>query len=82
MVTASNRISGGAPNGMPTCPSCPYLRHDKKHPGWGWCDHPDNRVQDKGWVNGFTPSQSPTGSCELHPERRMTATPAKGESNG
>jgi hypothetical protein len=72
-VDDTGRISGGATAGTPTCPSCPHLLKDKRHPGWGWCDAPQNRamnrVTDKGWVNGFMPSQSPSGSCNLHPER-------------
>jgi hypothetical protein len=68
-VNSTERISGGASSGTPTCSTCPHLDKDKSNPGWGWCNAPQNRVMDKGWVNGFTPSQSPSGSCELHPER-------------
>lgn len=68
MSGAADRISGGS-RGVPLCPSCAHLIADKAHPGWGWCGHPSNRVEDPGWVNGFTPSQSPTGSCGLHPLR-------------
>lgn len=67
----TERISGGAPSGMPTCPTCPHLAKDKGHPGWGWCTELQNRVVTDGWVNGFTPSQSPSGSCNLHPERAV-----------
>lgn len=69
----TDRISGGAGDSTPKCPSCPFVKPDQKHPGWGWCDHPRNRVYDGGWPNGFTPSQSPSGSCELHPERAAAA---------
>jgi hypothetical protein len=76
----TERISGGASAGTPTCPSCPHLLKDKAHPGWGWCGAPQNRVNAPGWVNGFTPSQSPSGSCNLHPQRAahdIKANPAK-----
>lgn len=72
----TERISGGAPAGTPTCPNCPHLLKDKKYPGWGWCNAQENRVMDKGWVNGFAPSQSPSGSCNLHPERTSGVTVA------
>jgi hypothetical protein len=73
----TDRISGGAATYTPTCPSCPYLNRDARHPGWGWCNAPQNRVFTEGWPNGFTPSQSPTGTCNLHPQRREGA-----DSNG
>ena len=67
--TPNGRVSGGAGPGVPTCPTCPFLLKDKQYPGWGWCQHSKNIVHGEGWTNGFTPSQSPDGSCELHPER-------------
>ena len=63
------RISGGAVDGTPVCPTCHYLLPDKNYPGWGWCGNAQNRVFVIDWPNGFTPSQSPDGSCELHPAR-------------
>jgi hypothetical protein len=68
----TNRVSGGAADGTPTCPTCPHLVHDKEYPDWGWCYHPQNRVHAKGWPGGFTPSQSPSGSCDLHPNATAT----------
>ena len=73
LANESNRISGGATAGTPMCPSCPHLRRDHKFNGWGWCGHSDNRVYSNAWPDGFTPSQSPTGSCDLHPERASLA---------
>jgi len=66
-MSNTDRIRGVAPSGAPTCQTCPHLLHDKKHTGWGWCDAPQNRVVSPGWSHGFTPSQSPTGTCKLHP---------------
>lgn len=74
---AAGRVSIGAPSGTPRCPSCEHLTADQKYPGWGWCSHPQNRVYGVGWPNGFTPSQSPTGSCALHPERAVIPTGAR-----
>lgn len=71
----TERISGGASINTPACPTCPHLAHDKAHPGWGWCNAPANRVFSEGWVNGFTPSQSPTGTCNLHPKRIAAKEP-------
>lgn len=73
-ATSSSRISGGAPNGTPMCPTCPFQKGDGKYPGWGWCTHPRNRVYSEGWPNGFTPSQSPSGSCEFHPLRNAVGS--------
>lgn len=65
----NDRISGGANSSMPACPTCAHRVADAAHPGWSWCGHPSNRVYADGWPNGFTPSQSPSGTCSLHPER-------------
>lgn len=65
----SNRISGGAPAHWPMCGTCPSMKHDAQYPGWGWCQHPNNIVPHQGRTVGFTPSQSPTGTCDLHPAR-------------
>lgn len=72
----NDRISGGALRGTPTCPTCPHLNKDDKHTGWGWCAAPQNRVFSASWPQGFTPSQSPSGTCNLHPERAAAALPA------
>jgi hypothetical protein len=68
-MTMTERISGGAGSGYPQCQTCVHRTPDSKHPGWGWCCHPSNRVYADGWPQGFTPSQSPDGTCLLHPVR-------------
>lgn len=64
-----NYVSGGRnPNIELTCgfPVCGYLDQGSNRNG-GWCKHPDNRVPPcSGWPNGFTPSVSSTGGCDLH----------------
>ena len=72
----SNRISNGAPAHWPMCGTCPHMKQDAQYPGWGWCQHPKNMVPHVGREVGFTPSQSPSGSCELHPQRAALKTPA------
>lgn len=76
--TDTGRISMGAVASTPQCPTCTFRAPDSKHPGWGWCSHPSNRVFAKGWPLGFTPSQSPSGTCRLHPA--IAATAATGEA--
>lgn len=66
---STDRISGGRPSHNESCPTCPNLQRDSGHPGWGWCTAPENRVYSAAWPQGFTPSQSPSGSCNLHPAR-------------
>ena len=63
-----NFASGGrSPNWQQTCdyPKCRWLTKGKDRDG-GWCDHPENRIPpSKGWPDGFTPSVSSTGGCDL-----------------
>jgi hypothetical protein len=61
----------------PTCPTCPFLLHDRLYSGWGWCSAPQNRVHTDHWPEGFTPSQSPSGTCNLHPERAKATVGAE-----
>ena len=75
----SKRVSSGALAHWPTCGTCPSLKPDLQYPGWGWCGHPNNIVPHGGRA-GFTPSQSPTGSCELHPARAIEAAHGIGET--
>lgn len=70
---STDRISGGRQSHSESCPTCPHLKHDAAYPGWGWCSRPENRVYAEGWPLGFTPSQSPSGSCNLHPVRAAAA---------
>lgn len=62
-------VSGGRdPNHEPVCSTCVHQQRDRAHPGWGWCQHPNNRVPPSdGWPTGFAPSVSPHGGCNLHP---------------
>jgi hypothetical protein len=79
-VTANTgRISMGAGNSTPQCSTCAHRAPDAQYPGWGWCAHPSNRVFVEGWPLGFTPSQSPSGTCRLHPAIATTA--ATGEAS-
>ena len=70
--TDTGRISMGAGNSTPQCSTCTFRAPDPKYPGWGWCGHPSNRVFVEGWPLGFTPSQSPSGTCRLHPDLAAT----------
>jgi hypothetical protein len=60
----TNLVSTGRnPNLEPVCGTCPHFTHG------GWCSHPTNRVPPmKGWPQGFTPSMSIHGGCDLHPD--------------
>ena len=64
-----NFASGGRnPNWQQTCdyPKCRWLTKSNDRSG-GWCEHPENRVPpSKGWPDGFTPSVSSTGGCDLY----------------
>lgn len=64
----NNRISMGANQSTPCCPTCAH-RIPNGAGGWSHCGHPSNRIYTDGWPNGFTPSMSPSGTCELHPRR-------------
>lgn len=79
MSTPNSRISGGASDSTPKCQTCPHRLADNEYPGWGWCGHPQNRVYADGWVRGFPPSQSPSGTCELHPDRAAIKTATEGQ---
>ena len=70
MSRPNDRISGGAASGTPTCPTCIHRTSNPSNAAWGWCTHPSNRVFAEGWPQGFTPSQSPDGTCTLHPARK------------
>lgn len=76
-MSANNRISMGAGHSTPRCPSCPSFQSSAT--GWGWCQDSRNRVFSDGWPLGFTPSMSPSGTCDLHPER-VAITKAEQES--
>ena len=68
-VRGSNRVSMGRnPNTHDCCgyPKCSHLKVDGDK-AFGWCQHPDNRVDD-GRL-GFTPSVSFTGYCDHHTAR-------------
>ena len=62
----NNFVSGGRnPNWERTCFDCLFLDKGKDRSG-GWCQHPANRVSPMpGWPDGFTPSVSDTGGCDL-----------------
>jgi hypothetical protein len=75
MSRPNERISMGANHHTPCCPTCVH-RTANGSGGWSWCSHPSNRVYAEGWPQGFTPSQSPSGTCLLHPAR------APGEQHG
>lgn len=66
--------SGGRnPNWQLTCYTCAYLIRGTNRDG-GWCGHGANRVPPmQGWPNGFTPSVSSTGGCDLHSENKQDA---------
>lgn len=70
-VRGSARVSMGRnPNIQDCCgyPKCAHLKVDGDK-SFGWCQHPDNRVESEGWPNGFTPSVSFTGHCDHHTAR-------------
>lgn len=65
-------VSGGRnPNCERVCQTCQWLHHDPARDG-GWCRNSLNRVPPQsGWPNGFTPSVSSTGGCNLHRQSRL-----------
>ena len=72
-----NFVSGGRIESVAydrTCGSCSWLeKADSRHDG-GWCSHSNNRVDPQsGWPDGFKPSVSSTGGCDLHPNNDPAA---------
>ena len=68
----SNFVSMGRnPNCEYVCQTCGDLKHAENRNG-GWCQNSANRVPPQpGWLNGFMPSVSSTGGCDLHTKGRI-----------
>lgn len=71
-MSKNNFVSGGITEWwIPHCSDCRFLRHGKDRDG-GWCTNPSNRVPPRsGWPNGFEPSVSSTGGCDLYEKETL-----------
>jgi hypothetical protein len=78
-----NFVSGGRNwNWERVCFDCIFLIKGEGRSG-GWCRHSANRVPPmQGWPDGFTPSVSDTGGCDLQQRKGENAEQPEGAYQG
>lgn len=66
-LKSHNFVSGGLNWHKPHCGKCIFLVEDSQYSmSGGWCGHDGNRIYTEDWPQGFTPSVSYYGGCNLH----------------